>query len=101
EDIEARRTRFLAVRWAVKEAAYKALYPLLKPTWKELSFLVPEGRTSKPELVYTSSDAHTKVKLLASVSHDGKDPENQFVIAVVNAMDLELPTSSSFGRLQG
>ncbi|KAI0316699.1 4'-phosphopantetheinyl transferase, partial [Amylostereum chailletii] len=67
----ARQTRFLAVRWAVKEAAFKALYPLAKPTWKELSYLVPEGCAHKPELSYISSHSNIKVKLLASISHDG------------------------------
>src|ERR1700692_2201632 len=25
-------------RWAVKEAAYKALYPVVRPKWKELTY---------------------------------------------------------------
>ncbi|CAG8443790.1 9195_t:CDS:2 [Diversispora eburnea] len=28
--------RYLAVRWSIKEAAYKALYPNYKATWKDL-----------------------------------------------------------------
>ncbi|VDB83294.1 unnamed protein product [Peniophora sp. CBMAI 1063] len=32
------RLRFLAVRWALKEAAYKAAYPSKRLTWKELAY---------------------------------------------------------------
>ncbi|KIJ69984.1 hypothetical protein HYDPIDRAFT_104653 [Hydnomerulius pinastri MD-312] len=68
-------TRFLGVRWAVKEAAYKALYPL-KPTWKELTYTSFDPRTgSKPVLVFhpilgSSSSVHPMLHV--SVSHDGE-----------------------------
>ncbi|EGO01972.1 hypothetical protein SERLA73DRAFT_50034 [Serpula lacrymans var. lacrymans S7.3] len=76
---DQRRTRFLAVRWAVKEAAYKALYPV-RPTWKELTYRsLVDG--VKPTLMYDpgasqspNSGGSTKVwpgKLHVSVSHDG------------------------------
>ncbi|KAI6151983.1 4'-phosphopantetheinyl transferase [Pisolithus tinctorius] len=74
--------RFLGVRWAVKEAVYKALYPL-RPTWKELtytSFDVKNGL--KPALVYTTSlgpDA-TPARLHVSASHDG-----EYIVASVLA----------------
>ncbi|KAK7061665.1 4'-phosphopantetheinyl transferase [Favolaschia claudopus] len=67
--------QFIAVRWAVKEAAYKALYPYHKPTWKQLSYHgFQNGR--KPALVYTPqapSDENTKNwgPIHVSVSHDG------------------------------
>ncbi|KAI6035307.1 4'-phosphopantetheinyl transferase [Pisolithus orientalis] len=57
--------RFLGVRWAVKEAAYKALYPL-RPTWKELT--------------YTSFDNATPARLHVSASHDG-----EYIVASVLA----------------
>src|ERR1700753_2147139 len=44
--------RFLTVRWAVKEAAYKALFPLYKPTWKDLTVLKAQGDGGKPRLVF-------------------------------------------------
>ncbi|KAI0637867.1 4'-phosphopantetheinyl transferase [Trametes polyzona] len=69
----ARRTRYLAVRWGVKEAAYKALFPLARPTWKDFTFhsLSPDG-LRKPMLEYhTDDEAAFSWKLHASVSHDG------------------------------
>ena len=58
--------RFLTVRWAVKEAAYKALFPLYRPTWKDLTVSKDCG---KPSLKFESCP---RVKLHASVSHDGE-----------------------------
>lgn len=74
--------RFLGVRWAVKEAAYKALHPL-RPTWKELtytSFDVKNGL--KPALVYTTSlgPGATPARLHVSASHDG-----EYIVASVLA----------------
>ncbi|KAI0069053.1 4'-phosphopantetheinyl transferase [Artomyces pyxidatus] len=70
---EERRARFLAVRWAVKEAAYKAFYPVLKPTWKDLTFL-RAGNSQKPVLTYhprAETAQRSPFRLHASVSHDG------------------------------
>ncbi|KAG8712074.1 hypothetical protein FRC11_001100, partial [Ceratobasidium sp. 423] len=67
--------RFLAVRWAIKESAYKALYPLYKPAWKDLTFLANESK--KPVLTFHKSK---EIKLHASVSHDG-----EYVFATVLA----------------
>ena len=58
--------RFLTVRWAVKEAAYKALFPLYRPTWKDLTVSKDCG---KPSLKFENCP---RVKLHASVSHDGE-----------------------------
>ncbi|KIK65333.1 hypothetical protein GYMLUDRAFT_113704, partial [Collybiopsis luxurians FD-317 M1] len=69
-DLPAKDAQFLAVRWALKEAAYKALYPIFRPTWKDLSYY-PLGAlesSSKPTLFYRSHEALT---LHCSVSHDG------------------------------
>ncbi|KAM0752856.1 4'-phosphopantetheinyl transferase [Meredithblackwellia eburnea MCA 4105] len=41
--------RFLAVRWAAKEAAYKAFYPARKLSWKDISVSKDSG--VKPSLV--------------------------------------------------
>jgi len=62
--------RFLAVRWALKEATYKAVYPTLRPTWKDVSYH-PLGALeagSKPSMSYESQPGLT---LHCSVSHDG------------------------------
>ncbi|KAG7449296.1 4'-phosphopantetheinyl transferase [Guyanagaster necrorhizus] len=72
---ERDRARFLAVRWAVKEAAYKAMYPTVKPTWKDLSFwsLGQEFNGSKPSLSYRSPYPDTSVgEIHSSISHDGE-----------------------------
>ena len=60
--------RFLTVRWAIKEAAYKALFPVYKPTWKDLTVSKPLPDGGKPSLTFGGS---TGVKLHVSVSHDG------------------------------
>ena len=51
---------FLAVRWAINEAAYKALFPLYKLTRKDLTVSKMPGVENR-----------ARVKLHASVSHDG------------------------------
>lgn len=58
-------------RWAVKEAAYKALYPAAKPTWKELTYRSLGSKPGpKPSLIYMPSS--TKIgRIHVSVSHDG------------------------------
>ncbi|KAI6110479.1 4'-phosphopantetheinyl transferase [Pisolithus croceorrhizus] len=73
--------RFLGVRWAVKEAAYKALYPL-RPTWKELTYTSFDTKNGlKPALVYTSpSPDATPGRLHVSASHDG-----EYIVASVLA----------------
>lgn len=73
EDKSGRITQFLGVRWAVKEAAYKALYPI-RPTWKEVTYSSLNGATGvKPTLVYhpVHDDVGPTSKLHVSVSHDG------------------------------
>ncbi|KAI0773873.1 4'-phosphopantetheinyl transferase [Fomes fomentarius] len=74
-DDHARRTRFLAVRWSVKEATYKAVFPVFRPTWKDLTFhsLSSDG-ARKPYLEYHPGlHSHNQLmgKIHASVSHDG------------------------------
>ncbi|CCM03408.1 uncharacterized protein FIBRA_05539 [Fibroporia radiculosa] len=67
----ALRDRFLAVRFSVKEAAYKGLYPHARPTWKELTFLA-SGGSRKPTLTYHPSALATPIGTLhTSISHDG------------------------------
>ncbi len=88
---EARRARFLAVRydlprftqtrgtdtrlrWSVKEAAYKAVYPLARPTWKDFTFhsLSADG-LQKPTLEHHTKDPGARLwKIHTSVSHDGE-----------------------------
>ncbi|KAF9452491.1 4'-phosphopantetheinyl transferase [Macrolepiota fuliginosa MF-IS2] len=70
-----KQVRFLAVRWAVKEAAYKALYPKFKPTWKELRYQGLTLSGEKPSLKYESFTKQSEGSvgpLHVSVSHDGE-----------------------------
>lgn len=64
--------RFLAVRWAVKEAAYKAMYPAAVLTWGMVSYTRDQGAKPQlvlaPELVRKAGAGSTHV----SVSHDGE-----------------------------
>lgn len=71
--------RFLTVRWAIKEAAYKALFPLYNPTWRDLTVFKAPTDGGKPNLVFEGS---ARVKLHVSVSHDG-----EYTVANVLAED--------------
>ncbi|KAF5387853.1 hypothetical protein D9615_000355 [Tricholomella constricta] len=73
----SRQVRFLAVRWGIKEAAYKAMYPTVRPTWKELAYRgLSEGNAcTKPALVYhpvAGTDNSRIGPIHLSVSHDGE-----------------------------
>ena len=61
--------KFLVVRWASKEAAYKALSPLYKPTWKDLTLSKIPGGYGKPKITFQNFG---EVKLHLSISHDGE-----------------------------
>ncbi|EPQ59528.1 4'-phosphopantetheinyl transferase [Gloeophyllum trabeum ATCC 11539] len=83
-----REVRVLACRWAVKEAAYKAMNRVVRPTWKELTYENTGGWGSDPpRLLYHPEDRErTKKigKLFVSVSHDGN-----YVVAQVVAEEPE------------
>ncbi|KAF8974287.1 4'-phosphopantetheinyl transferase [Flammula alnicola] len=67
--------QFLAVRWCVKEAAYKAMYPTVRPTWKEITYRGLSSLGQKPCLVYhpVLSENRSKIgQTHVSVSHDGE-----------------------------
>ncbi|KAH9077461.1 hypothetical protein EDB83DRAFT_2350141 [Lactarius deliciosus] len=60
-------------RWAIKEAVYKAVYPVVKPTWHDFTLQRPAG-SPKPDLLYHPNDDQLSLRLgrmHASVSHDG------------------------------
>ena len=67
-------------RWTAKEAAYKALYPHVKPTWKDLVVRKLEKKPIlefSPSFLSNSSLQHSfdgsldQLKIHLSVSHDG------------------------------
>ncbi|KAI0092835.1 4'-phosphopantetheinyl transferase [Irpex rosettiformis] len=71
----AQQVRFLAVRWSLKEAAYKAMFPHVQPTWKELTYSkLNAERLLKPALEYTPFQVtQNKIgRIHCSVSHDGE-----------------------------
>ncbi|KAJ7068206.1 4'-phosphopantetheinyl transferase superfamily, partial [Mycena amicta] len=65
-----RDPQFIAVRWAVKEAAYKAMYPHLRPSWKDFTY---RGLTNeqKPVLEFHHPQSGGVGTMHVSVSHDG------------------------------
>lgn len=69
-------TRYLAVRWSVKEAAYKAAFPNYRLTWKQLEFTT-QSDSPKPSL---HAPFHSDLHFHASVSHDA-----EYVLATVIA----------------
>ncbi|KAH9482450.1 Holo-[acyl-carrier-protein] synthase [Psilocybe cubensis] len=68
------RARFLAVRWSVKESTYKAMYPITRPSWKEVSYHGLSAQRQKPFVSYHPFRSENKEKIGSihvSVSHDG------------------------------
>ena len=62
---------YLFYRWSVKEASYKAMYPIVKTSWKELTY---EKISGKPTLRYDpilDVNRHKIGRTHVSVSHDG------------------------------
>ncbi|KAG2175024.1 hypothetical protein INT43_006086, partial [Umbelopsis isabellina] len=60
--------QFLASRWSIKEALYKAVYPEHKLTWKDVTIEREGG--AKPKVVLAGQDLNMKAHI--SVSHDGE-----------------------------
>ncbi|KXN70728.1 4'-phosphopantetheinyl transferase [Conidiobolus coronatus NRRL 28638] len=72
-----KKADYLAVRWSCKESLYKALYPLYKPTWKEVSILKNQ---EKPFIRWQTDrfEVEKGLEYHLSVSHDG-----DFVVSYV------------------
>ncbi|PSR73685.1 hypothetical protein PHLCEN_2v10604 [Hermanssonia centrifuga] len=68
-----RLSQFLAVRWSLKEAAYKAIYPSARPTWKDFTYhAVDHDGNHKPFLVFHPPEKKIPIgNIHSSVSHDG------------------------------
>jgi holo-[acyl-carrier protein] synthase len=59
-------------RRAEKEAAYKALHPHRKTTWKDVEIVKTKQTGTRPLLQWTeASGTDSTVKMHLSVSHDG------------------------------
>ncbi|KAF9969656.1 hypothetical protein BGZ73_007920 [Actinomortierella ambigua] len=61
--------RYLATRWALKEATYKALYPRHKLVWQDVTVYKKDG---KPGLLIHGQEEFGIGSSHASVSHDGE-----------------------------
>lgn len=72
-------------RWTAKEAAYKALYPAVRATWKDLRLHRPSGST-KPALDWLGTSTLVG-RLHVSISHDG-----EYVVANVLAEENDRAT---------
>ncbi|KAF5369817.1 hypothetical protein D9758_001113 [Tetrapyrgos nigripes] len=67
-----REAQYLAVRWAVKEAAYKAMYPSFRPVWKELTYERTGVTGAKPTLSFHPTLPTSRPGAIhCSVTHDG------------------------------
>ncbi|KAI9230790.1 MAG: 4'-phosphopantetheinyl transferase [Piptocephalis tieghemiana] len=62
--------RYLALRWAAKEAAYKAAYPSCRLSWKEVE-IVKAHQDPKPMLLFHPRYHDRVCKSHLSISHDG------------------------------
>ena len=64
-----KHARFLGVRWAVKEATYKALSAHVYLSWKDVS-MVHDGK-GRPSVVFEKEELR-RFHPVVSVSHDGE-----------------------------
>ncbi|CAH1768475.1 10858_t:CDS:2, partial [Entrophospora sp. SA101] len=83
-------SKFLAVRWALKEATYKAIYPMYKLTWKEITIKKIEG--AKPSVYLNVNNNNNNnnnndiidfiktIKIHCSVSHEKNIVISQVII---------------------
>ncbi|CAO3696295.1 unnamed protein product [Rhizopus stolonifer] len=66
--LKSQHDMYLATRWCVKEAVYKALYPIHKLEWKQVTVVKEAG---KPMLLIDQSKRYGIQKAHVSISHDG------------------------------
>lgn len=93
-----RMSRFLGVRWAAKEAIYKALYPSHRATWKDIEVLPLQYRVSDANS--TPQDSHSKAamplsdKLVASFT---KLPRITYRDSTLTSLNVHLSISHDAG----
>ncbi|KAI8065596.1 4'-phosphopantetheinyl transferase [Gongronella butleri] len=63
-----REVNYLASRWCVKEAVYKALYPRHRLVWKDVTLWKEQG---KPMLLIADGGKYGIRQSHVSLSHDG------------------------------
>ncbi|KZT26881.1 hypothetical protein NEOLEDRAFT_1131349 [Neolentinus lepideus HHB14362 ss-1] len=90
-----RRIRYLGVRWAVKEAAFKAMNAVVRPAWKELTYeSVGDWGNGPPRLLYQPEEEENAKrigKLFVSVSHDGDYVMAQVLAETPNVLPMPDP----------
>ncbi|KAG1313009.1 hypothetical protein G6F64_002573 [Rhizopus arrhizus] len=80
-------TMYLATRWCIKEAVYKALYPIHRLEWKQVTVIKEAG---KPVLLIENSQLYGIHQTHVSVSHDGDYAMAQVILEgdqLVKALD--------------
>ncbi|KAI8339339.1 4'-phosphopantetheinyl transferase [Chlamydoabsidia padenii] len=70
-----RQLQYLGSRWCIKEAVYKALYPIGKLQWKQVTVEKDKG---KPTLSIDNASMYGISRSHVSLSHDG-----EYAIAMV------------------
>ncbi|KAG8930797.1 hypothetical protein FRC03_009797 [Tulasnella sp. 419] len=83
------KTSYLAKRWASKEAAYKALFPVHKLTWKDIT-LSRSKQHPKPMLNFSEeAKIHITrpIKFHTSISHDGDYLISQVLVEEENGSE--------------
>jgi holo-[acyl-carrier protein] synthase len=80
------------IRWAVKEAVYKALYPTIVPTWKEVTYESTDyALRQKPSVKYEPFDHRQRSpvgRMHVSVSHDGEYITAQVLVEQNKSLEL-------------
>jgi phosphopantetheinyl transferase (holo-ACP synthase) len=79
---------YTPTRWAIKEAAYKALQPDFSPSWKELWLEVEDPKPKRPIMRFHSKQitraGQDNIRVRVSLSHD-KD----YVVAVAHSVAIQ------------
>ncbi|KAG2230717.1 4'-phosphopantetheinyl transferase [Thamnidium elegans] len=65
---QEKQLNYLGSRWCIKEAVYKALYPVHKLEWKQVSVI---KQNDKPNLDIINGKLYGILKSHVSLSHDG------------------------------
>ncbi|KAI9489673.1 4'-phosphopantetheinyl transferase [Zychaea mexicana] len=68
---------YLGSRWCIKEAVYKALYPIHKLEWKQVTVAKNQG---KPVLHVANGEAYGIRRSHVALSHDGEYAISQVVL---------------------
>ncbi|KAI7854398.1 4'-phosphopantetheinyl transferase superfamily [Circinella umbellata] len=71
------QVKYLGSRWCIKEAVYKALYPIHKLEWKQVTVEKDQG---KPILHVHNGKAYGIKRSHVSLSHDGEYAISQVVL---------------------